>query len=235
LNISLAAEEDLAIPAEEQARSGMLAMDEGGPTKVFLSRIWQHVGNLAIPDGKGNYLTLFAKAGLLGQLVPQSDEWFGVKLKSSDLDNIEAVGLRHDIYRAIGRVMLYCLRSNFHIADHALPNLYRNYLIRGIGPLSEDYKLNDLLEDVLAMMEWKKEDRPDDERELMQQFLSLLELEDTDEDEDIAVTFRKAVDEIYIGGRKIALEALQEGITLNGKYAFPIPLHNENDDCSPSL
>jgi hypothetical protein len=159
----LTAEVDLAIAAEEQAKCGILAIDQGGGTNLFLSRIWQEVGNLAVPDGKGYYLTLFEKAGLLGQLVPQSDERC-----------IEALGLIYTTSTELERVMLYCLRSNYHLADHVLPNVYRNYLIRGNGPLSGDYKLDGLLEDVLAMTKWKKEDRPDNERELMQHFLSLL-------------------------------------------------------------
>jgi hypothetical protein len=227
LDILVAAEEILALSAEQQ--HGMVAGDDGGPTKVFLSQIWLQVGNLTIPLGNGVRdmtvdadHTLFERNELLGQLVPQSDQWFQVTVGELCLDRIETVSAAQSYYRALGRIMLHCMRHGYHIAAHVLPDFYQNYLIRGIGPLSEEYELDDLVHHVAPLVhktitETKDESREENKMKWMQEFMEIVDPEGAEEATDFPKVFRQAVHTHFIDGYTVALGSLREGITLNGE------------------
>jgi hypothetical protein len=218
----LPAGKDLAVSAKRQAKYKMIAGDDGGPTKVLLSQIWLQVGNLTIPLGRSDD-TLFGRAEVTGQLVPQSDEWFQVTVKKVCLDYGETVGAAQSYYKALGRVMLYCIRSkDFSIAAHVLPDFYRNYLIRGIGPLSEEYELNDLVHHVAPLVnkrikETDDQSEEEDKMKWMQEFLAFVDPEGAEEAADFPKLFRQAVHNHFIDGYTVALGALRDGITLNGE------------------
>jgi len=70
-----------------------------------------------------------------------------------------ARALVQPFYRTLGRIMLYCIamdntlpegipneewqKQRFLIAAQALPNIYRNYLLRGIDPTNNRYRIGD--------------------------------------------------------------------------------------------
>lgn len=99
-----------------------------------------------------------------------------------------------------------------------LPTLYRNYLF-GIDPMSEEYVIETLLEDVLEMMNSYNLTSEESE-EFVSSFGKTFGNGDEppEEDENAHSIFRIAVHNQYIDGRKIALEAIKEGVS-----TYPTP------------
>jgi hypothetical protein len=185
--------------------------DDDDPTRAFLSLIWQQVGDLAFlsrdtlfaitfPRGT-SYDIINAGAEHTGQLVPQSDAWLHGK-------GGDTVSVAQRYYRALGRVMVYCMRHGYHIAAHVLPDFYRNYLIRNMHPLSEDYDLNDLVGHVASLINSNITEEEEENKKLIRDF----------DGPDISPeVFRQAVHKRFIDGYQVALKAFREGITLKGE------------------
>jgi hypothetical protein len=116
------------------------AVDDGGPTRQFLSEIWSQLCNLTLPTP--SKLKLF-DAGK-DFLQPIVDDQF---------KEDEEKELARLYYRAIGRIMAYCIRHKFHISEQVLPKLYRNYLLRGLDPMNKMYPIPELAK-VRAVALW---------------------------------------------------------------------------------
>lgn len=202
-NVEFSSRSTLSRKTQEHLK--MIAVDEGGPTRAFLSQLFQQMGSLYISISEEKEMSLFEASELLGQCVPQCDD----TLKSCFGSNVDLEAKARSYYRAVGRAILYCLRTNNTIASHAVPGLYRNYLLRGVSPLSEEYKIDDLVQDVMPLTSGIPLDQ------FMEIFVMYSETEE-DGETDTKVIFRKAVHSRWIGDRSIALEALREGITLEG-------------------
>jgi hypothetical protein len=139
-------------------------------------------------------------------------------------------------YRAIGRILLHCLavdnffniededtdflerKQRFMIEGHVLPSIYRNYLLRGVDPMDNDYELSNLLRDFIAIKDATNSNSSNMTAILQGLELDESQLESMKDDPDLMhKTFREKVKTNVIDEVNIALEALQEGLTLDGK------------------
>jgi hypothetical protein len=203
-NIIMAGGRYISSIEDEAARKEMTADDEGGPTRAFLSEIWRQFGDLSVL-GK-NRVSLFERT-VSGVCIVVNNDMLASKLGSS----LEASDCARQYYRALGRIMLYSLRKNFPMAAHVMPDFYRNYLLRGISPESDHYLAGDLVQHVLAMQTTKVKEGTT--KEIMAEMLPWFGTDDTG---DTVKAFREAVNERYIKTCSMALEAMSEGLTMNG-------------------
>jgi len=201
----------------------MTAVDDGGPTRHFLSEVWRQLGDLhgegRDREGKIEQFELFSSS----QSVPcsyimQTNDFINSKISS--LDDDEKMSRRIESqYEAVGRIILYVLGqaqekdASLAISSQVLPKLYRNFLLRGIDPRDLEYPIEDLLQDVMAMVQWTKEPQ-----ELMDAFFSTYELDDEFLDiDDHDRKFRFCAYKQFIQSRSDALDAIQRGLTLNDR------------------
>uniref|UniRef100_A0A7S4JMY5 Uncharacterized protein n=1 Tax=Odontella aurita TaxID=265563 RepID=A0A7S4JMY5_9STRA len=91
------------------------AIDEGGPTREFISQFFYQIGDVCI-DGD----TIFEQAN--NGIYPRTDEWLNYRFgHSSELMNkVQAY------YIFFGRVVLHALATGHTIASSAIPPPYRN-------------------------------------------------------------------------------------------------------------
>jgi len=188
----------------------MLAVDEGGPTRAFLSQVWRQMDNLKV-QSNGKQAALFERSEL-GFCKPQTNEVLQAKL-GLDGNAEEVCGLVRPFYRALGRIMLYCLSQKITIATLALPELYRNYLLRGIDPTDERYDLHELVDHVSRLVNLKHKEG--DCQDAIRRYFEGVECEgELDHN-----TFRSSIKEMFVDGRSMALDALKEGLSLGGEYS----------------
>ena len=185
----------------------------GGPSEAFLSKVWLGMGDLEVEAPGGRKTTLFGTT-YSGFLRPAPNGFLQTKLGLLH-DPEEARGLVHRYYRALGRILLYCIAQNIPIASIVLPQLYRNYLLKGLTPENSRYRLPDLVRDVLEMVHL--EHREGDYSDAMRQYLLIVNGEETPVNED---AFRAKIKEDFIDDCDIALDALKEGLSLDGKYCM---------------
>lgn len=184
----------------------MSAIDAGGPSRDFLSNVWRQIGDLSIQrDGK--HVRLFERTAL-GMCKPVENAYLDLKL---GIDSHPHKMLKA-FYRTVGRLMLYSLQKQYPIADHVLPRLYRNILFRGIEPIDQEYLLEDLVNDVVDLGGWSKEEDSIEVKigKYYETFCEEPSLNPTD--------FRKHVQESFIGNMDRCLSSLKDGISLDGTY-----------------
>ena len=209
--------ESLPMPCLALAKSALKdkddleAIDDGGPTRAFVSEVMRQMETLKVVSSGGRETSLFDKTNF-GFCAPQSNDFLKNKLGLQS-DEEEARGVVHPYYRALGRILFYCIAQNITIASIALPELYRNYLLRGIDPEDERYSLPDLAHDVVRLvpLKYKEGDYQDAIRKYLLAF---------NDDKEIPLdhdTFRAKVKENFIDSCDIALDALKEGLSLDGE------------------
>jgi len=188
------------------------ARDEGGPTRAFISEVMRQMGSLKVKSFGEDRDTILFITTYLGFLAPQHNDFIQMKLGLQSQKE-EARGLVHPYYRALGRIFFYCLAQDITIASIALPELYRNYLLRGIDPEDGRYPLLDLVHDVARLV--KLQHNEGDYQDAMRQYLLFVDGEEAPLDHD---AFRAKVREYFIDDCDIALDALAEGLSLDGTY-----------------
>jgi hypothetical protein len=175
-----------------------------------------------------------------GLLVPQEDSMLSYQIlgvvepSKSDIEALKVIVQPY--YRAVGRLLLHCLavdnyfeiedegteflerKHRYMIGGHVLPSIYRNYLLRGFDPMDKDYVLSDLLLDFVAIKDATNTNSSSMTAILQGLGLDESELESMKDDPSLMhKTFREKVKDNVIDEVSIALEALQEGLTLDGK------------------
>lgn len=100
---------------------------QGGPSREFLSLLWKHLGSLVVDDKKKCFAErgeekkvcrLFEPNGDLNYLVPQINDLLP---KNTGTRTIMAY------YRAVGRVILYCIGQEMPIAAHIIVSPWPSY------------------------------------------------------------------------------------------------------------
>ena len=100
-------------------------------------------------------------------------------------------------YRAVGRIMAYCIIHNYPIPEQVLSPIHRAYLLQGLTPSNENYPYYQLVQDFSRMLGNNTSD--------IKKFSNTKD------------GLRQTLLETYIAGMSFALNALKEGITLNGR------------------
>jgi hypothetical protein len=199
----------------------MTAGDEGGPTRAFLSEVWGQMRDLDVKHN-GRAVKLFTE-----NCLPNENCNITSKLNLS-YDQEMARQLVRPYYMALGRLMLYTIamsnrqsfcdkrkKTEIFMAPHVLPRIYRYYLLKDIDPMNEQYPLVDLLHHVIEMREHVKGQSYD---KTMESYFSAVDI-DGDVSNDVYSNFRQAAQEDFIDRRSWALDAMKEGITLDGKLS----------------
>ena len=161
------------------------AKDEGGPTRQFLSDVFLQLNKLSVLRKKGDKQKLFDD---------QQDEFLLPLPLNDELISLEEKNKAKRYYRAIGRIIAYCIIHNYPIPEQVLSPIHRAYLFQGFNP-AEKYPLYQLCHDFSRM---QGEHTYDIKKKYTEDIL------------------RELVLDTYIDGMSFALNALREGITLNG-------------------
>jgi hypothetical protein len=201
--------------------------------------IWSQIGELTVPvkvlfdgkpqsrDGKPQFREepLFREYGKF--FVPAYNEM----VKDSETAKV--------FYRALGRIFAYCILHNEAIANHVMPSIYKNYLLRGVSPKDPKYKLIDLVSHIFEILPNIKMEPSAGHHDIITNFLIAYGDHTSDVNEDpvaieqdynlpddfpgassIEAKFRKCVYEEYISNRNVALESILEGLQLNGMFVL---------------
>eukprot|EP00978_Attheya_sp_CCMP212_P012503 scaffold31195_cov44-Attheya_sp.AAC.2 len=169
------------------------AIDEGGPTREFLSQCWRQMGDLKLPVEGGSGVSLFEKDDY--GWVPMTDDKLRNKLEgalkkdgrvSDDSEYAGKIELAKMYYRAI-------------------------VLLRGCRPGDEDYHKEDILKHLDQNME-NLSYYLGDEHEFKDGTTEVVNEENI---------FTKLIPEQYLSSRNISLESIKEGLTLGGDYNLP--------------
>jgi len=136
------------------------------------------------------------------------------KKKKRKEDIIERVQV---YYRAIGRIMLHCLATNHPISSAAMPRFFQNVLFRKCLPGENGYHRSDIVDHLISIGQPMKLDG----------VLDVMTIGDLlCDDDDTLITsdsyFTKLLPKYLVHSRSIALDALREGLTLNGLVNIPV-------------
>lgn len=162
------------------------AVDKGGPTRQFLSRVWRELGELAISNGTDE-IKLF-------KLVSSEDRSCLVPAEDGTLKGHEEQARMY--YRAIGKLLGFCLVHGFRISDHLLPELYRKALFFGVRPESDTLSDAQLLRDLMQLGLPENCSQWYEGRGIM----------------------RREMQDMYIDSRRIFIEGASAGIMFRGRY-----------------
>jgi hypothetical protein len=188
-----------------------VAVDDGGPTRVFVSEVWRQLPALKAHH-RGFDVSLFDSDQKGGNVTPCGNDWLQSKFgKNAEIEEIRAA-LR-PYYRAVGRIMLHCFFHDIPLAAHTMPPLLRHYLLRGVSPIDKGYPLSDLVTDVVKMTNLSSADNP------VVEFVEMCG--DDEEAENTEDNFRLMAHKRFIEESDISLEALKEGLTLDGTFGLP--------------
>ena len=124
--------------------------DPGGPTRAFVSEVMRQIGDLKVTCPEKRVAELFTTTSM-GSFKPTENEYIVTKLGLTE-DPEEARALVRPYYRALGRILFYCFGRNVTIDSIVMPELYRNYLLRGIDPEDKRYSIFDLVHDVARLL-----------------------------------------------------------------------------------
>ncbi len=111
-------------------------------------------------------------------------------------------------YRALGRVLGFCIFHEFHINHVVLSRIHRNYLLRGITP-REGYDKTELFYDLKEIMGKGNDDN--------NHVFEALQAMKSDDGMDFETQLREHVHDYYIDQYRFFLDAIQEGMRL-GKF-----------------
>jgi hypothetical protein len=156
--------------------------------------------------------------------VPNDNEYITAKLKATE--NVpDAENLVRSYCRILGRLMLHSIampgrhsvygyteHCRMMLPSHILPDVYKYYYLKDIDPTNKSYPIENLVNDVRTSKLTADMTTLSDE-----QFIRLY----VDSAEDVPYTnirrrFREAAKKDLIENRSWAVEAIKEGLTLNG-------------------
>jgi hypothetical protein len=206
----------------------LTAGDDGGPSRAFLSEVWRQIRDLKVQHNERE-ANLFTEDY---NCLPSENNNIAMKLQLSN-DPEMARLLVHPYYRALGRILLYTIgiskRKKFYdggddkekkielfIAPHVLPGIYRYYFLKNMDPMNQQYPLADLLHHVIEM-KFSKSTLRDQSNEAIMELYATYADTDGDIGSDVHSNFRRAAKKDFIDNRSWALDAIKEGITLDGK------------------
>lgn len=140
-----------------------------------------------------------------------------LRVSPAELDRIFAAKIA-PYYRAIGRLMVQCIGAsaddkaeyNLKIAGAVMPLILRQKLFRGVDPVDESYPLEQLLDHAFSLL-----GVADMTRDKAFEYFSI-EAKDYADTHSAVKRIREEVHEMWIKERSLALQALEEGLTLNG-------------------
>lgn len=155
----------------------------------------------------------------LGYIIPPSNAVLEGMLRVTpvELNRIFAAKIA-PYYRAIGRLMVQCIGAtaddnaeyNLKILSSVMPSILRHKLFRGVDPTDESYPLEQLLDHAFSLLGIK-----DMTRDKAFEYFSI-EAKDYNDTHAAVNQIRKEVHEMWIKERSLALQALEEGLTLGG-------------------
>ena len=203
----------------------MNAVDDGGPSRAFLSEVWKQLRGLVI-SLNGRSVELFNEHG-----VPNENVNIISQLKADGMMT-EAEYLVRSRCRILGRFMFYCIAmsrrmpvttgnkisdsQNLILASHVLPEVYRYYYMKDIDPTSNEYPIEQLVNDVVTIkFPTKSQMQSDDDR--MQTYVDNIADSDESSSDDLRSRFRELAKADLIENRSWAVQAIKEGLTLEGR------------------
>lgn len=184
----------------------------------FFVQLWNQLRDLKIHFGeKKTELPLFQES--LGYLIPMPNAVLEgmLRVTPAELDRIFAAKIS-PYYRAVGRLMVQCIAAtaddsadyNLKISGSIMPLILRQKLFRGIDPVDESYPLEQLLDHAFSLL-----GMADMTRDKAFEYFSI-EAKDYTDTQSAVKRIREEVQIMWIQERSLALEALEEGLTLNG-------------------
>mmetsp|Transcript_34639 Transcript_34639/g.42356 ORF Transcript_34639/g.42356 Transcript_34639/m.42356 type:complete len:322 (-) Transcript_34639:75-1040(-) len=153
-----------------------------------------------------------------GGAIPVKTEHFHPFEEYGDL-YIEVIESARKYYRAIGRIMLRSLLTNHPISPEAMPSFFRNIIFRDVGPQENPFR-DDILEhlsDIGAEMNV--------EGWIGQPIDYLL----SDDDMELITAenfFTKVIPGYFVDSRRLAIDSIVEGLTLNGTVELQALFHS---------
>lgn len=183
----------------------------------FFLQVWQQVGGLKVKvGGKKTEVPLFQET--LGYLVPMPNAALESMLRvtPAELNRIFAAKIA-PYYRALGRLMVQCIGAtaddsadyNLKILGSFMPKILRQKLFRDVDPIDESYPLEQLLDHAFSLLGM------DMCRDKAFEYFSI-EAEGYNGTQSAVMRVRKEIQEMWIKERSLALEAISEGLSLNG-------------------
>lgn len=199
----------------------LVAVDEGGPRRAFLSEVWRQMRGLAI-KWENRTIKLMSET-----CIPEENDiihfCFGTKNEA-----VEVKEIVRPYFRLLGRIIFYSIcrttkdsssdpeSNHFIMASHILPRLYRYYFLKNIDPTDPRYPISHLVHNVIGM-KWYDGKKPVEES--MQDYVKYSKGGDESKStEHLIAEFRQAAKEDFIDNRSWATEAIKEGITLGGRF-----------------
>ncbi len=169
---------------QKKVLKDMTAIDEGGPTRAFISAFNDQIGDLFVsltikPDWmeKSNEPTDEIKVKLFDRnVVPVITETFKAEVARKvkpeyckDALN-ELTEKARKYYRAIGRMFIHIIcndeddTTSLTISTAVMPGMFKNILLRGVLPADKSYSWGDLMIDIEEIgekntKEWVEDDK----------------------------------------------------------------------------
>lgn len=140
-------------------------------------------------------------------LFTQTDHYLQPK-SNDEIDPVQEYGKKvaHRCYRALGRILGFCILHEYHISNNVLSKFHRNYLLRGITP-KDGYDKADLFYDLKESMGQENNDN----KQIFNNLQAFLESKD---ETDFETKLRNHVHDIYIDQNTFFLNAIKEGMQL---------------------
>jgi hypothetical protein len=162
--------------------------DGGGPTRQFLSMFWRYLPKVTVTNKSYGKFSLFEETDT--GLRPLCDD--RIYRLMEDYYMLEETSI-YRCYRALGRMIGFCILHQYHINHNVLSKIHRNYLFRGVS-LKENFDTTD--NDMLCT-----------------ELRAVLDCE-TNNAIDFDKSLRNDAYDVYIEQNMIFLEAVKEGMRL---------------------
>jgi hypothetical protein len=204
------------------------AIDEGGPSRFFLSQIWRQLPCLRLCRKVSKNITYSVEL-FDENCVPATNEYIISRLQAHEIE-VEIQEQVKQICQMIGRFIFYCIAMSdrdttrfeeeilgikLPLADHVLPNVYRYYYFQNKDPTNLSYELSHLVQDVFAIKHLTAQSLEDKMAIYMAGVLDL-----DSELNDKRTKFREAALEDLFVNRSWVVESIKDGLTLGGLYNF---------------
>jgi len=203
---------------EGQDAKDTTAVDDGGPSRQFLSECWKQLLALHILVGK-KPVKLFEKSR--SGVIPVTDDFLCHKVKislskqsgcddSSEIDQF--IENAKCYYRAVGRIILHSIMVSTTVSSSALVPLFQNFLLRNCSPRDPEYDKDDILQHITGIVFG---DNP--KKALSDLLKSTHETEDEEGNREEIILDENNIFSVFvydacIDSRKIALSAMLDGL-----------------------
>lgn len=200
------------------------AKDKGGPSRSFLSKVWEHATKIMLPSNENGKKDVFLFEAV-GKLWPVQDDYLIGHFGSEE----KAKKFVQPICRALGRLMLHVIACEYEngrvytIAGHLMPSLYKRFLLQDIRPTDPRYHVQDVLSDVVDHICAGKSEKELKDYDVRTSVMAMIDLycygdaDDSTKKEYNKETFLKAAEAKYIQSCSIILDSLKDGLGYNVK------------------